>query len=54
MRSTLTANIRERRGDLVDIKVPIFVDKHTVLPEGTSAPLSNGHIGESSLTSDLA
>jgi hypothetical protein len=31
---------------LVDIKVPIFVDKNTVLPEGTSAPLSNGHVGE--------
>ena len=54
MRSTLTANIRERRGDLVDIKVPIFVDKNTVLPEGTSAPLSNGHIGESSPISGLA
>jgi len=43
---TLTANIRERRGDLVDIKVPIYVDKHTVLPDGTSAPESNGHFGE--------
>jgi glutamate--cysteine ligase catalytic subunit len=31
---------------LVDIKVPIYVDKHTVLPEGTSAAESNGHIGE--------
>ena len=47
MYRTLTANIRERRGSLVDIKVPIFVDKNTVLPEGTSAPLSNGHVGES-------
>jgi hypothetical protein len=46
MSRTLTANIRERRGDLVDIKVPIYVDKHTVLPSGTSAPESNGHIGE--------
>jgi len=46
MYRTLTANIRERRGSLVDIKVPIFVDKNTVLPEGTSAPLSNGHVGE--------
>jgi glutamate--cysteine ligase catalytic subunit len=42
----LTANIRERRGSLVDIKVPIYVDKHTVLPEGTFAAESNGHIGE--------
>lgn len=46
MGRTLTANIRERRGSLVDIKVPIYVDKDTVLPEGTSAPQSNGHIGE--------
>jgi hypothetical protein len=48
---TLTANIRERRGSLVDIKVPIFVDKNTVLPEGTSAPQSNGHVGKSLQTS---
>jgi hypothetical protein len=48
---TLTANIRERRGSLVDIKVPIFVDKNTVLPEGTSAPQSNGHVGEALNTS---
>jgi len=53
MYRTLTANIRERRGSLVDIKVPIFVDKNTVLPEGTSAPLSNGHVGESLHTSQL-
>jgi glutamate--cysteine ligase catalytic subunit len=43
MSRTLTANIRERRGSLVDIRVPIFIDKDTVLPPGTSAPESNGH-----------
>lgn len=45
--STLTANIRERRGSLVDIRVPLFVDKETVVPFGLSAPPSNGHVGES-------
>jgi glutamate--cysteine ligase catalytic subunit len=45
---TLTANIRQRRGELVDIRVPLFVDKNTVLPEDQGveqAELSNGHAG---------
>ncbi|KAL7420624.1 glutamate--cysteine ligase [Cryptotrichosporon argae] len=37
---TLTANIRQRRGSLVDIRVPLFIDEHTRLPAGVSAPLS--------------
>ncbi|WOO83378.1 Glutamate--cysteine ligase [Vanrija pseudolonga] len=39
---TLTANIRQRRGSLVDIRVPLYVDKNTVLPDGVKAPLSGG------------
>lgn len=44
--STLTANIRERRGSLVDIRVPLFIDENTEQPEGTDAPMSNGHASE--------
>jgi hypothetical protein len=43
---TLTANIRQRRGSLVDIRLPLFIDENTPLPEGTQASLSNGHAGE--------
>ncbi|KAK1925719.1 glutamate-cysteine ligase-domain-containing protein [Papiliotrema laurentii] len=42
---TLTANIRQRRGSLVDIRVPLYIDKNTVIPDGLKAPLSNGHAG---------
>lgn len=42
---TLTANIRQRRGSLVDIRVPLFIDRNTTLPEGQEAALSNGHPG---------
>ena len=44
---TLTANIRQRRGSLVDIRLPLFIDENTPLPEGTQASLSNGVAGES-------
>ncbi|CAK9780515.1 GCS-domain-containing protein [Cutaneotrichosporon oleaginosum] len=37
---TLTANIRQRRGSLVDIRLPLFIDEHTKLPEGSKVPLS--------------
>jgi glutamate--cysteine ligase catalytic subunit len=41
---TLTANIRQRRGELVNIRVPLFIDKNTVIPDDTeSSGLSNGH-----------
>ncbi|RXK35782.1 glutamate-cysteine ligase catalytic subunit [Tremella mesenterica] len=40
---TLTANIRQRRGSKVDIRVPLFIDENTVVPEGMSAPQANGH-----------
>lgn len=43
---TLTANIRQRRGSLVDIRVPLFIDKNTVIPEGSNNEVSNGHAGE--------
>ena len=46
---TLTANIRERRGSLVDIRVPLFVDQETKLPEGLCAPMSNGEPSESTV-----
>lgn len=46
-RSTLTANIRQRRGSLVDIRVPLFIDKNTPLPEGCKAPLSLSQDSES-------
>ncbi|WRT68069.1 uncharacterized protein IL334_005044 [Kwoniella shivajii] len=39
---TLTANIRQRRGSKVDIRVPLFIDKQTILPDGLKAPISNG------------
>lgn len=42
---TLTANIRQRRGSLVDIRVPLYIDKNTKVPEGERAELSNGHAG---------
>lgn len=40
---TLTANIRQRRGSLVDIRVPLYVDTNTVVPEGMADKPSNGH-----------
>ena len=44
---TLTANIRQRRGSLVDIRVPLFIDTHTELPDGMKeAPKSNGNASE--------
>ncbi len=44
---TLTANIRQRRGSLVDIRVPLYMDKNTAIPEGQTATksLSNGVAG---------
>lgn len=42
MSRTLTANIRQRRGSLVDIRVPLFVDEKTEVPEGKDSKLSNG------------
>lgn len=45
---TLTANIRQRRGSLVDIRLPLFIDENTPVPEGTRAELSNGIAGETS------
>ncbi|OCF35018.1 glutamate-cysteine ligase catalytic subunit [Kwoniella heveanensis BCC8398] len=44
---TLTANIRERRGSKVDIRVPLYIDENTVVPEGSKAPIANGHAGMS-------
>lgn len=32
---------------MVDIRVPLFIDKETVVPFGLSAPESNGHVGKS-------
>ncbi|WWC88384.1 uncharacterized protein L201_003295 [Kwoniella dendrophila CBS 6074] len=40
---TLTANIRQRRGSKVDIRVPLFIDENTTIPEGMNASISNGH-----------
>ncbi|KAK8858883.1 hypothetical protein IAR55_003114 [Kwoniella newhampshirensis] len=40
---TLTANIRSRRGSKVDIRVPLFIDEKTEIPDGLSALKSNGH-----------
>ncbi|WWC96482.1 hypothetical protein V866_003350 [Kwoniella sp. B9012] len=40
---TLTANIRQRRGSKVDIRVPLFIDENTVVPDGLKANMSNGH-----------
>ncbi|WWD18775.1 hypothetical protein CI109_103230 [Kwoniella shandongensis] len=40
---TLTANIRSRRGSKVDIRVPLFIDENTQIPDGLNAPLSNGY-----------
>ena len=31
----------------MDIRVPLYIDKNTVIPDGLKAPLSNGHAGES-------
>lgn len=42
MGRTLTANIRERRGSLVDIRLPLFVDENTEVPEGMKKVLSGG------------
>jgi hypothetical protein len=39
---TLTANIRQRRGSLVDIRLPLFVDESTEVPEGMKKVLSGG------------
>ena len=34
----------------MDIRVPLFIDKHTVIPDGSrSPPLSNGNVGESTI-----
>ncbi|WVQ84399.1 hypothetical protein IAT38_006551 [Cryptococcus sp. DSM 104549] len=41
---TLTANIRQRRGSKVDIRLPLFIDENTVVPEGSNAPISNGYL----------
>ncbi|TYJ53383.1 hypothetical protein B9479_005983 [Cryptococcus floricola] len=35
---TLTANIRERRGSLVDIRLPLYIDEKTPIPEGFDRP----------------
>ncbi|WWC71056.1 uncharacterized protein I206_105009 [Kwoniella pini CBS 10737] len=40
---TLTANIRSRRGSKVDIRVPLFIDENTVIPDGMKSSISNGH-----------
>lgn len=37
---TLTANIRQRRGSLVDIRVPLYVDANTQVPAGKDKTLS--------------
>ncbi|WVR06617.1 hypothetical protein IAU60_003649 [Kwoniella sp. DSM 27419] len=42
---TLTANIRSRRGSKVDIRVPLYIDEKTVVPEGMDATLANGVAG---------
>lgn len=44
---TLTANIRQRRGSKVDIRVPLFIDKNTEIPKryGKHA-LSNGIVSK--------
>jgi glutamate--cysteine ligase catalytic subunit len=47
----LTANIRQRRGSLVDIRVPLYIDQNTVVPEGSEKQMSNGVAGESSCLS---
>lgn len=40
--STLTANIRQRRGSKVDIRLPLFIDENTLIPDGCPRPpLSN-------------
>ncbi|ORX37103.1 glutamate-cysteine ligase-domain-containing protein [Kockovaella imperatae] len=39
---TLTANIRARRGSLVDIRVPLFIDQNTNVPDTEQKHLSNG------------
>lgn len=50
MNRTLTANIRQRRGSLVDIRVPLFVDENTKVPDGMKSDLSNGVPRGSSLS----
>ncbi|OXM75866.1 glutamate-cysteine ligase catalytic subunit [Cryptococcus neoformans Bt63] len=35
---TLTANIRQRRGSKVDIRLPLFIDENTLIPNGCSRP----------------
>ncbi|WVN90808.1 uncharacterized protein L203_106051 [Cryptococcus depauperatus CBS 7841] len=35
---TLTANIRQRRGSKVDIRVPLYIDEKTVIPNGFDVP----------------
>ncbi|ORY31829.1 glutamate-cysteine ligase-domain-containing protein [Naematelia encephala] len=39
---TLTANIRERRGSKVDIRVPLYIDRNTPLPDNCKVTYANG------------
>lgn len=51
--STLTANIRQRRGSKVDIRLPLFIDENTRIPNGRPRPALSSISPRTSLQSDF-